>query len=82
MRPRRPIIAVTSSERTWRRTSLMWGVTPVLLRGPRSMPGMVKATRERLICDGLVHTGAPVVAVFGDDVGAEGATTVKVVHID
>ena len=81
MRPRRPIIAVTASEKTWRRTSLMWGVTPVLLRGSRSMEGMVKATRKRLLEDGLVHPGKPVVAVFGDELGSEGATTVKVVDL-
>lgn len=82
-RPKAPIIAVTTQERTMRQLSLVWGVTPV--------HGLVASSTDELLetalkggkDSGLVKAGDLVVITAGIPLGRSGSTNlVKVSTIE
>jgi pyruvate kinase len=64
-RPGAPIFALTCKERTYRRMTLLWGVTPVLVDEYSGTDEMISSGRARLRELGLVGTGDTVVYVAG-----------------
>jgi len=72
-RPDAPIFALTDSERTVRRMTLLWGVSPVLLGGVfKTTDEMIRHGRARLRELGLVEAGDTVVFVAGAGTGTPG----------
>ena len=64
-RPDAPIFALTPEERTLRRLTLLWGVTPVLVEVYESTDEMIKRGRARLLEMKLVAPGDTVVYLAG-----------------
>jgi len=71
-RPEAPIFALTPDERTMRRLTLLWGVTPVRLDVFESTDEMIHHGRTRLLELGLVQPGDTVVYLAGASTGTPG----------
>lgn len=79
-RPRSPIIAVTPSEQTFRKMSLVWGVTPVRGKEARTTDEMFDIAVRTSVNSGLVGTGDLLVITAGVPVGQSGTTNLIKVH--
>lgn len=68
-----PVIALTSSEKTYRQLSLSWGVTPFLLNVSDDMPlnRLVNLIRQTLLGHKVVRRGAMVVIASSQPFGPE-----------
>ncbi|SFM17043.1 pyruvate kinase [Salibacterium qingdaonense] len=80
-RPESPIIAVTSSEKVYRRLSLVWGVTPLLGQKAETTDEMLDSTVYETLRAGLVSHGDLVVITAGVPVGETGTTNIMKVHV-
>ena len=81
-RPRIPLIAATTLERTWRRMALVWGVVPVLVDVYHDTDEMVRVVVEAVCRLGLVEDGERVVITSGQPIGRPGSTNmVQVRHV-
>ncbi|WP_449602690.1 pyruvate kinase [Paenibacillus sp. Marseille-Q9583] len=82
-RPKAPIIAVTTQERTMRQLSLVWGVTPVFGKVATSTDELLETAIQGGKDSGLVQTGDLVVITAGIPLGRSGSTNlVKVSTIE
>ncbi|AIQ34843.1 pyruvate kinase [Paenibacillus sp. FSL R5-0345] len=82
-RPKAPIIAVTTQERTMRQLSLVWGVTPVFGKVATSTDELLETAIQGGKDSGLVHAGDLVVITAGIPLGRSGSTNlVKVSTIE
>ncbi|WP_339316277.1 pyruvate kinase [Paenibacillus sp. FSL R10-2734] len=82
-RPKAPIIAVTTQERTMRQLSLVWGVTPVFGKVATSTDELLETAIKGGKDSGLVQTGDLVVITAGIPLGRSGSTNlVKVSTIE
>lgn len=82
-RPKAPIIAVTTQERTMRQLSLVWGVTPVFGQVASSTDELLETAIKGGKDSGLVQTGDLVVITAGIPLGRSGSTNlVKVSTIE
>ena len=83
LRPRAPILGVTTSEKTYQRLSLVWGVTPMQSFEVEDLRDF-EAEVRRIVreCD-LAHAGDYVVMTGGHPIAAHGQTNfLKVLQID
>ena len=81
-RPKSPIIAVTTQERTMRQLALVWGVTPVHGLEASSTDELLETATKGGVDSGLVKGGDLVVITAGIPLGRSGSTNlVKVAQI-
>lgn len=81
-RPKSPIIAVTTQERTMRQLALVWGVTPVHGLVATSTDELLETAVKGGLDSGLVKGGDLVVITAGIPLGRSGSTNlVKVTQI-
>ncbi|MFP4974341.1 pyruvate kinase [Paenibacillus sp. CN-4] len=73
-RPKSPIIAVTTQERTMRQLSLIWGVTPVYGQEATSTDELLETALQGGKNSGLVKGGDLVVITAGIPLGRSGST--------
>ncbi len=73
-RPRRPILAPTPLEETYRRLSLIWGVVPILSESMRDTDEMIDRAFKAALKSRLVKRGQKVVITAGVPVGVPGTT--------
>lgn len=74
MRPRVPVIAATANERTYRRLSLIWGVSPLLVAPTTNTDEMLTRTVQGALGAGWIEKGQTVVITLGVPVGTPGHT--------
>ncbi len=82
-RPEAPIIAVTTEDRTMRRLTLTWGVTPVKGKLASTTDEMFDYAVQGGIDSGIVNEGDLVVITAGVPLGRSGSTNlikVNVIH--
>jgi len=81
-RPKSPIIAVTTQERTMRQLALVWGITPVFGLPASSTDELLETAVKGGLDSGLVKGGDLVVITAGIPLGHSGSTNlVKVTQI-
>lgn len=73
-RPAQPILALTHSERVWRRLALLWGVAPLRIPPVSSTDEMTTQALLAACQTRLVHRGDRVVLTAGVPVGVPGNT--------
>ena len=73
-RPRTPIIAVTPRLETWRRLSLVWGVSPLLAPMIENTDHMLQVVEQVAMKAGWLKSGQRVVITAGTPIGAKGTT--------
>ena len=81
LRPRMPIIAATSEERTFYRLPLLWGVRPLRVRGSATTDEELSVTVQGALAAGWVQPGDTVVVTLGTPVGTPGQTNLIKVHL-
>ncbi len=82
-RPQQPIIAVSPEPQTVKMLCLVWGVSPVLIKGFSSTDEMVRALQKKALESGLVKRGDLVAITAGLPLHQAGTTnmiTVKVIE--
>lgn len=82
-RPQQPIIAVSPEPQTVKSLCLVWGVSPVSIRGFSSTDDMVRALQQKALDLGLVKRGDLVAITAGLPLHQAGTTnmiTVKVIE--
>lgn len=80
-RPKTPIIAFTTSERTARRLSLVWGIYPLLMETKESSEKMFQDAVKKGLEHKLIHNADLIVITAGLPVGVEGNTNRMSIHI-
>ncbi|MCL6602774.1 MAG: pyruvate kinase [Paenibacillus sp.] len=81
-RPKSPIIAVTTQERTMRQLALVWGITPVFGLEASSTDELLETAVKGGLDSGLVKSGDLVVITAGIPLGRSGSTNlVKVTTV-
>lgn len=80
-RPKSPIIASTSDEKTYMQMSLLWGVIPI--KGPEvtDTEELLRSAVDEAILNGHISEGDLVVITAGVPVGKAGNTNLVRVHI-
>lgn len=73
-RPHAKIIAVTESEATLRRLSLVWGVQAVLIGQANNTDELIAEAKQAIIANHLLPKGSSIVIVAGIPVGMPGTT--------
>ncbi|MBC8171462.1 MAG: pyruvate kinase [Anaerolineae bacterium] len=79
-RPRTPIICVTPNETTYRRMSLVWGVTPILISHFHTIDEMIQVIVRATHGAGLVKMGDMLVIIAGVPFGIGGQTNLLKIH--
>ena len=73
-RPRRPVLAMTPLEKTYRRLGLIWGVVPFLSESMKNTDEMIDRAFKIALQSGLVKRGQRVVITAGVPIGVPGTT--------
>ncbi len=73
-RPKPPVLALTPHERTQRRLTLRWGVTPVTVRDVRDVDDFFTLGEQHALNAAGVESGDLVVLVAGVPIGVPGGT--------
>jgi pyruvate kinase len=73
-RPRVPIVAFTTNERTRSLLALYWGVVPNLIEPSTDIDELVDRANGHLLARGLASPGDRFVVVFGAPLGVRGST--------
>lgn len=73
-RPRRPILAPTPIEKTYRRLALIWGVVPILSEKMNSSDEMIEKALTAAINSGLARRGQRVIITAGSPLSVPGTT--------
>jgi pyruvate kinase len=73
-RPQTCIITATPSEAIARRMSIVWGISPIVVAGTRTIQELEKKALTMIKKVGVISNGDLVVFVSGTKVGAVGAT--------
>ena len=76
-RPRKPVIAVTSTQRACRQLGILWGVKPVKLEG--AYIGNIHGLTDFLVSEGMLH-GADVAIFTGALESAKHASNYISIH--
>ncbi|MCC6627948.1 MAG: pyruvate kinase [Chloroflexi bacterium] len=76
LRPSVPIVALTPRAETYRRLTLVWGVTPLLCPEPNDLPELSALANDLLKRRQLARPGDQVVLTGGYPFAASGATNV------
>lgn len=79
-RPEMPIVALTSSEKTYHQLSFSWGVIPVRPHDVHSAQDALKVTSQFAQKEEIVHFGDLVVVTAGTPFGMTGSTNMMVVE--
>lgn len=79
-RPHTPIICVTPNETTYRRMSLVWGVTPLLIPHFHTIDEMIQVIVQGTFNAGLVKRGDMVIIIAGVPFGVGGQTNLLKIH--
>jgi pyruvate kinase len=74
LRPRTPIVAVTTRPETLRRLCLSWGVFPLLAPHLKNTDHMLRLVEEQAVKAGMLHSGERVIITAGTPIGARGTT--------
>ncbi|MFO7341681.1 MAG: pyruvate kinase [Caldibacillus debilis] len=80
-RPKSPIIAITSNERTRNQLELVWGVYPLLGEKVPSTDEMLELSVQESLKSGLIKHGDIVVITAGVPVGEAGTTNMMKIHV-
>ena len=81
-RPRRPILAPTAAEETYRRLALVWGVVPLKISEPTSEESIAQALATARD-SGFIRTGESVVVAGRPPGSAPGpANSIRVLVVD
>jgi pyruvate kinase (EC 2.7.1.40) len=80
-RPKAPIIAVTSQEKTYKQLNLIWGVCPRLAEGSDNTDQMLEIAVKEGLQSGIVKSGHKVVITAGVPVGHAGTTNMMKIHV-
>ena len=82
-RPNIDIIGCSTNERVCRETSLMWGVTPVLITEQEDGEALINEVISKCKAEGLIKSGSRVVIVAGFPLRIAGATNmIRVVDVE
>jgi pyruvate kinase len=73
-RPACPILALTPAPETYRRLSLVWGVTPIMATGLKTTDDVIDRAFEAARASGLIKRGQTVVITAGVPLGVSGKT--------
>lgn len=73
-RPAQPIVAITPDQGTYRRLSLSWGITPLLVGDLLSTDDMIEKSKDAVIRAGMLAPGDTLVITAGHPVGVSGST--------
>ena len=73
-RPRQPIVALSSCEKTVRRLSLSWGCRPRLIGRMRDTDEMIESAAQAALSAGDARTGDLIVITLGHPIGVPGTT--------
>lgn len=79
-RPTVPIIAFTLEEKIQRRMNLYWGVTPQIMKFPRSTDEMISETEKMLIKKETVKKGDSIVIIATSSFTLGGKTNIMKLH--
>ncbi len=79
-RPRTPIICVTPVETTYRRMSLVWGVTPLLIPEFNTIDAMISTVVNTVTDAKLVRRGDVILIIAGVPFGIGGQTNFLKLH--
>ncbi len=79
-RPRMSIIAPTPYERVARKTSLYWGVTPVILMTKKTTDDMISGVERIMLRKKLAEQGDLIVITAGVPIGVAGSTNLMKIH--
>lgn len=80
-RPKPPIVAVTSREKTMRQLMLVWGVYPLVGEKVQSTDEMLEMSVQESLRSGIVKHGNLVVITAGVPVGEAGTTNMMKIHV-
>lgn len=80
-RPEMPIIAITASKHTARRTSLFWGVSPLMIHKWRSIDAMINNGIEVMKRAKIVRPKDAVVIVCGTTIVSGATNMMKVIRV-
>lgn len=80
-RPRQPIIAATPDAGVQRRLTLIWGVTPLLVRPHSGTDAMIAEAMRASLESGLVQEGDVTVVTAGVPAGIPGSTNLLKVQV-
>jgi pyruvate kinase len=73
-RPSRPIVGLSTEERTVRSLTMVWGVAPMLVQEAPTYEMMLTAARERLLSLGVVRPGDSIAVTAGIPLHVPGTT--------
>jgi len=79
-RPRRPILAYTTSERIYRQLALWWGVWPHCIEIQGSTEALIEVVDQQLVEDHLVEAGDHVVIMGGVPIASRARTNFVKLH--
>ncbi len=80
-RPPVPVVALSPDERTLRRLSLFWGVTPHALEVVTDLEPLLERVHALLLREKLVQAGDRFVLVYGAPIGTRGSTNAVRVEV-
>ena len=73
-RPKSSIIAMTPSDRVFRKLSLSWGISPIMVRKFKSTDQMLSFIKKFLIDNKIIKKGETFIMTAGVPVGVTGST--------
>jgi pyruvate kinase len=80
-RPKAPIIAATTSEKTRRKLNLVWGIKAIMIDEAETTEEIFQMTLDKCKALGFITEGDLVVITAGVPVGVAGATNLMRVHL-
>jgi pyruvate kinase len=80
-RPGCPVIALTSSERSSRKLSLVWGIYPIIGKDVKSIDEILQESVEESVKHQYVTHGDVVIITAGVPVGEVGTTNLMKIHV-
>lgn len=79
-RPKVPIIALTPDERIKNRVCLYWGVTPKIMKLPKTTDEMIEDVEESLLKERIVKKGDRIVITSSSPLSTKGKTNFMKLH--
>ncbi|OHE55243.1 MAG: pyruvate kinase [Thermodesulfovibrio sp. RBG_19FT_COMBO_41_18] len=79
-RPKVPIIALTPDERIKNRVCLYWGVTPKIMKLPKTTDEMIENVEESLLKERIVKKGDRIVITSSSPLSTHGKTNFMKLH--
>jgi len=79
-RPRVPIIAFTPDEKIRRRLCLYWGVSPKIMKLPKTTDEMIENVEKSLLDERIVNKGDRIVITSSSPLSTQGKTNFMKLH--